>query len=254
MSYTISQFYRGLFPGMNKWDNITQLKTDAASTPSLSPAPSSPVAKDYAYVDTIPIDIPTPERPASSLKTIVDCLIQRVAEGVLPHDAALGYGHLLIAGSTMSTNNKIRSNDVLNHTISEGALDHHQSTFCTPFASNTVWENAIKRSWEESVPRPADIQWDTSSVQAWSDHATPPPRTRTHRPKACWKCKGLGHLKKDCPQRRSQRVRHSVRKPMHHNINTTNTQGINATSSRTQEASPGSEDLAHQAHLEWLET
>jgi hypothetical protein len=251
MSYTFSRFYHGLFPSMNKWDSIAQLQADDASTPPLSPAPPSPVARDYAYVDTIPVEIPTSERPASTLKTVVDRLMQRVAEGTLPHDAALGYGHLLIAGSTMSANDKIRSNDLLNHTISEEALDRHQTTFRAPFAAREVWEAAINRSWEDNVPQPTNIQWDTSSVQAWSDHDTPPPRRRTHRLKACWKCKGYGHLKKDCPQRRSHRVRSSTKKPTHYANNTSTTQGLSA---NTHEANPGSKDLAHQAHLEWLET
>jgi hypothetical protein len=251
MSYTFSCFYHGLFPGMNEWDSIAQLQADDASTPPLSPAPPSPVARDYAYVNTIPVDIPTPERPASTLKTVVDQLMQRVAEGTLPHDAALGYGHLLIAGSTMSTNDKIRSNDLLNHTISEEALDRHQTMFRTPFAAKEVWEAAIDCSWEENVPQPANVQWDTSSVQAWSDHATPPPHHRTHRLKACWKCKGYGHLKKDCLQPRSQRVRSSTKKPTHYANDPFTTQGLSA---NTHEANPGSKDLAHQAHLKWLET
>jgi hypothetical protein len=254
MSYSFSRFYHGLFPGMNEWDSIAQLQADDASTPPLSPAPPSPMARDYAYVDTIPVDIPTPERPASSLKTIVEQLMQRVAEGTLPHDAVLGYGQMMVAASTMDINDKVRSNNVLNHTISNNALDRHQATFRLPFAAAEVWEAAIDNSWNQNIPQPTDTQWDTTSIQAWSDHPTPPPRTSTRRLKACWVCKGYGHLKKDCPRRRSQRIRSSTKKPLHYANNTSTTQGLSANTRHAREASPGSEDLAHQAHLEWLET
>jgi hypothetical protein len=109
MSYTFSHFYHGLFPGMNEWDSIPQLQADAASTPPLSPASTSPspMTETYTYVNPGKILSPTPERPASSLKTIVERLMQQVAEGTLPHDAALGYGQMMVAASTMDINNKV---------------------------------------------------------------------------------------------------------------------------------------------------